>query len=186
MVVLHLVRHALSAQSSERPSWEWLLAPGAAEGAERLRTSGALPEQARWVSSPEPKAVSTAGLLTRTEVHPDDGLREALRDPAWLDRDEFERLVLLSFAHPDVSVRDGWEPLAMTRERVARAARRAVRAADGADVVLVGHGTALTMLVSALTGAQPDVAAWQAMRMPDHCSVAWPDRVLSAWGAWDA
>lgn len=186
MVTLHLVRHALSNQSSERPSWEWPLAATADVDARRLGASGVLPVAACWVSSSEPKAVATARLLTPGDVAVDDGLREARRDPAWLQVDTFHRLVLRSFAYPDVSVREGWEPLAETSARVARSARRAVREAAGRDVVLVGHGTALTMLVSALTGAAPDVAAWQTMPMPDHCALAWPDRVLSAWGAWSA
>lgn len=186
MVTLHLVRHALSAQSSERPSSEWRLAPTAGEGARRLGASGVLPDNAFWVSSSEPKAAATAHLLVAGDVRLDDGLREARRDPTWLERDELHRLVLLSFAHPHESVRAGWEPLGATQARALASARRAVHEAGGRDVVLVGHGTALTMLVSGLTGAAPAVDAWQSMRMPDHCALAWPDRLLAPWGAWDA
>ena len=35
------------------------------------------------------------------------------------------------------------------------------------DVVLVGHGTAWTCLVSALRGAPPDLDAWESLAMPD-------------------
>jgi hypothetical protein len=34
-------------------------------------------------------------------------------------------------------------------------------------LVLVGHGTAWTVLVAELTGAEPDLARWRAMAMPD-------------------
>ena len=38
---------------------------------------------------------------------------------------------------------------------------------EGQDLVLVGHGTAWTVLVAALTGAEPDLERWAALRMPD-------------------
>jgi broad specificity phosphatase PhoE len=186
MVMLHLVRHARSASVPTSPSWEWSLADGAETGAEQLLASGVLPTQALWVSSTEPKAVATARLLTASDVSLDDGLREAVRDPAWLPFEEFQGLVLRSFADPASSVRAGWEPLDVTRVRVTQAADAAVRQADGRDVVLVGHGTAWTMLVAALTGEPPDVEAWEAMLMPDHCSLEWPERVATPWGSWRA
>lgn len=47
------------------------------------------------------------------------------------------------------------------------AVRRILVAHPGDDVVLVGHGTAWTVLVAALTGRPPDLDAWAALRMPD-------------------
>src|SRR4051812_43434758 len=126
MVMLHLVRHARSAQTPALPSWEWPLTADARTGADRLRAAGVLPRDALWVSSTEPKAVATAAMLTADEVRLDDALREAERDPVWLDGGDFERLVLRSFAEPDVSVRQGWEPLTRTLVRVLAAAERAV------------------------------------------------------------
>ena len=35
------------------------------------------------------------------------------------------------------------------------------------EVVLVGHGTAWTLAVAALTGAAPDLERWRTMAMPD-------------------
>lgn len=187
MVILHLVRHARSAQTPSLPSWEWPLTADANDGAAWLRAAGVLPPDALWVSSSETKASATAALLTPSVVDLDDALREAHRDPAWLDGGEFERLVLRSFAEPAVSVRAGWEPLAQTTTRVVEAARGALDRAGERDVVLVGHGTAWTMLVAGLTDSPPDVEAWQAMRMPDHCALAWPpDGVVASWGSWAA
>lgn len=171
--MLHLVRHATPRMDRSRPPWQWVLAPSARESAGRLQDVGVLPVGAHWVSSSEPKAALTAALLTRTSVRLDDDLREARRDPAFLDLEDFNRLVLRSFADVEASAADGWEPLASTRSRVLAAAAASVTEASGRDVVLVGHGTAMTMLVAALTGAGPDVPAWKAMRMPDHCALAW-------------
>ncbi len=185
MVMLHLVRHARSAQDPGLPSWEWPLAEGAEVDAQRLRVAGVLPNQAVWVSSTETKAVATASLLTAAEVRQDGDLREAVRDPAWLRLEEFHALVLQCFAAPGESVRAGWEPLAVTEARVVAAARDSIARADGHDVVLVGHGTAWTMLVSGLTGEPPDVAGWDSMQMPDHCALEWPSRIVAPWGSWN-
>jgi broad specificity phosphatase PhoE len=206
--MLHLVRHASPRMDRSCPPWEWGLAPSARESADRLKDVGVLPGGAHWVSSSEPKAASTAALLTPTSIRLDDELREARRDPAFLDVEDFERLVLRSFADVEAPAADGWEPLAATRSRVVAAAAAAVTEAPGRDVVLVGHGTAMTMLVAALTGAGPDVPAWRAMRMPDHCALRWesveppPDQspeappgqraaravpgalLVAEWGAW--
>lgn len=186
MVMLHLVRHARPALDRTLPSWEWSLAEGAEAGTERLRASGVLPATAFWVSSTEAKAVETARLLTSAAVSLDGSLREAVRDAAWLSFEEFHSLVLRSFAEPDRSVRAGWEPLSVTQARVLSAAQAAVARAAGRDVVLVGHGTAWTMLVAGLTGEPPDIEAWSAMRMPDHCALEWPDRLVTPWGSWSA
>ena len=65
--------------------------------------------------------------------------------------------------------RRGWNG-GTTRSPVpdARWALDQVRAAYGdEDAVLVGHGTAWTVLVAALTGAQPDLERWRALQMPD-------------------
>jgi hypothetical protein len=37
----------------------------------------------------------------------------------------------------------------------------------GEDVVLVGHGTAWTLVVAELTGHRPDLDRWRALAMPD-------------------
>ena len=47
----------------------------------------------------------------------------------------------------------------------------------GTDLVLVGHGTAWTVLVASLTGERPDLDRWAAMAMPDLIEVAAPGRV---------
>jgi broad specificity phosphatase PhoE len=190
MVVVHLVRHAPPRIDRSAPPWEWTLAPSAAETASRLRDADVLPRDAWWVSSSEPKAVQTARLLTDLEVRLDPDLREAARDPVFLGMDEFNARVLRSFESPEAPAATGWEPLTATRSRVLLAAERAVEQAAGRDVVLVGHGTALTMLVSALRDEPPDVPAWVAMRFPDHCALVLqadgPALVAAAWGAWGA
>ena len=57
------------------------------------------------------------------------------------------------------------------------AVRALVADHPGTDVVLVGHGTAWTVLVASLTGEPPDLDRWAAMAMPDLIEVAAPGRV---------
>jgi broad specificity phosphatase PhoE len=72
-----------------------------------------------------------------------------------------------AFAQPGVPAYQGWEPLAGCRERTARAVD-GIRAAHSEDeVVLVGHGTAWTVLASELTGEPPDLDRRAALQMPD-------------------
>lgn len=153
-----------------------------------LRDSGVLPEDAAWTSSPEPKAVGTARLLTDTALMLEEDLLEAGRDESLVPESEFHQRVIRAFETPARSAAPGWEPLSWTRARVVRAARTALASAGERDVVLVGHGTALTMLVAGLTGELPDIAGWESMGAPDHAvlevRLSGKVRIASPWGAW--
>lgn len=134
----------------------------------QLRAAGVLPPDARWRSSPEPKAHQTAGRLRGGPVELVDDLAEQRRGPTWWpDPADFAAVVRRSVRHPDVPAVAGWETSSATRRRVGSAVRALLRAPG--DLVLVGHGTAWTLLVADLTGQEPDLAAWQAMAMPDVC-----------------
>lgn len=172
-MTLHLVRHGRSLPVAGEPPHAWDLDPAGFDDVWALRESGRLPEQAVWFCSPEPKAVATAQLLTEAEVGVVDGLREHVRETAdWID--DFQATVARAFADPEHPAYDGWEPLAACRERVVRAARGVLAAHPGEDVVLVGHGTAWTVLAAELTGTAPDLARWSVMTMPDLFVVPLP------------
>jgi broad specificity phosphatase PhoE len=53
------------------------------------------------------------------------------------------------------------------RDRVVPAVRRVLDVHAGEDVVLVGHGTAWTVLVAALTDTPPDIDRWERLATPD-------------------
>ena len=42
---------------------------------------------------------------------------------------------------------------------------------EGQDLVLVGHGTAWTLVLAALTAPSPTWTGWAALRMPDVWTV---------------
>ncbi len=165
-MALYLVRHGRPLVDTSRPAHTWELDPQGYDDIWALRESGRLPSLAAWFSSPEPKALGTAGLLTDAQVGVVDDLAEHRRDSAgWID--DFEGVVRRAFADPARPAHVGWEPLADCRRRVVAAARPIVTALGDQDVVLVGHGTAWTLLAAELTGAEPDLDAWRALAMPD-------------------
>jgi broad specificity phosphatase PhoE len=164
-VTLHLVRHGRPTMTRDVPAAAWDLDPTAYDDVWALRSSGLLPARAAWFTSPEPKALQTAQLLTDAEVGVLDDLREHERAGEWVD--DFAGAVRRAFEHPDVPALDGWEPLDACRERVVAAVRRVVDVHGGDDVVLVGHGTAWTLVVADLTGEPPDLERWAGLAMPD-------------------
>lgn len=158
---LFVVRHGRPLIDRMRPAHEWPLDTAYADDVRALRSG--LPEHAAWYSSPEPKALATALLLTDEPVEVVDDLREhERRSTDWVD--DFEALVRRAFDAPDVPAYDG---LADTRRRVLTAVSGILEVRPAADVVLVGHGTAWTVLRAALTGEPPDLDAWARLAMPD-------------------
>ena len=169
-MTLHLVRHGLPVIDPQRPAAEWELDPAGFDDIWALRESDRLPQRAAWFSSPEPKAQQTAQLLTDGEVGIIEELREHGRGvTAWTE--DFQDCVLAAFAQPDTSAVPGWEPLAALRERLVPAVRRVLDVHGDDDVVMVGHGTAWTLLVAELTGAEPDLVRWRSLAMPDVITV---------------
>ena len=162
-MTLQLVRHGRPRIDPDRPAAEWGLDPAGYDDVWALRDR--LPAAAAWYSSPEPKALQTAELLTDGDIGVVDGLREQRRG-GWVE--DFEEAVRQAFAEPDAAARPGWEPLAACRDRVLGAVRPILAAHEGEDVVLVGHGTAWTVLAAALRGgAGPRLRDWETLRMPD-------------------
>lgn len=171
--MLHLVRHGRSLPVVGVPAHEWELDPAGFDDVWALRESGRLPERAAWFCSPEPKAIGTAQLLTEGEVGVVAGLREHVRESHdWLE--DFTAVVRRAFAEPHLSAHPGWEPLAACCDRVRRTAAGILGVHAGEDVVLVGHGTAWTLLAAALTGTEPNLERWAALRMPDVIDVPLP------------
>ncbi|HET6697482.1 MAG TPA: histidine phosphatase family protein [Nocardioidaceae bacterium] len=171
---LHLVRHARSRPVPELPPHRWGLDPAGRPALDALRDSGKLPVGAPWFSSPEEKAHQTALHLADGPVTVVQGLREHVRDTTtWFD--DFGSVVRRAFAEPDVCAVPGWEPLSALRTRLRAAVLPILAVHRDEEVVLVGHGTAWTVLVSELTGGAPDLEAWARLEMPDLWTLDRPD-----------
>lgn len=168
--MLYLVRHGRPLVEPGLMPSAWELDPAGFDAIWALRESGRLPDHARWYASSEPKAIATAHLLTDGEVGIVEGLCEQVRETGdWLD--DFEAVVRRAFADPDRPAHPGWEPLAVTRERVVTAVRLLLGDHPGEDLVLVGHGTAWTVVAAELTGGEPDLDRWSGLGMPDVIDV---------------
>lgn len=168
-MTLHLVRHGRPLIIPGTPAAGWDLDPATYDDVWALRSSGRLPARAAWFTSPEPKAVQTAQLLTDAEVGVLPDLREHERTGEWVE--DFVGAVRLAFDAPDGAVVAGWEPLSACRDRVVPAVRRVLDVHGDDDVVLVGHGTAWTLVVADLTGRAPDLERWRTLAMPDVITV---------------
>lgn len=163
MAELTLVRHGRPAIAPALPPHRWELAADSADGIRAIAPVG--DPAAAWFSSPEPKALGTATLLAPATVEVVADLREAERTAAWMDDPEqFRAVVRRAFQRPQAPALPGWEPLASCRARVAAVVRGLLDRSR--PTVLVGHGTAWTLLVAELTGQPPDLDAWAAMPLP--------------------
>ncbi|CAM3606456.1 histidine phosphatase family protein [Nocardioides zeicaulis] len=173
-MTLHLVRHGRPLVVPGVPAAEWDLDPAAYDDVWALRASGRLPARAAWFSSAEPKAQQTAELLTDAGFGVLPDLGEHVRSAEWVE--DLDGAVRRAFASPDEPALPGWEPLSSCRDRVVPAVRRVLEVHGDDDVVLVGHGTAWTLVVADLTGEAPDVDRWAGLAMPDLITVATPPR----------
>jgi broad specificity phosphatase PhoE len=170
-VLLHLVRHRRPVIEPGKPASSWQLDDAAISEMQQLRTfMNANVRAASWYSSDEPKALGTARALTDGEIEVEPGLREAIRADWFPHQDQFRAAVLAAFGAPSRAGRPGWEPLDQTHARILAAVARIVDRSR-TDVVLVGHGTAWTLLVSEITGQPPDLESWRRLRMPDLCTL---------------
>ena len=162
-MTLFLVRHGRPLVDPSMPAHEWPLDPAAYDDVVALAPR--LPQHAAWYCSPELKAVETAQLLTHGPIGMVDALVEHRRGADWVE--DFQATVRRAFERPDVPAHPGWEPLADCRARIALAGREILATHGGEDVVLVGHGTAWTVLAAELTDAPPDLDRWASLAMPD-------------------
>jgi broad specificity phosphatase PhoE len=162
--VLYLVRHGRPLVDRARPAKDWELDLAYARDVRALRPL--VPQHAAWFSSPEPKALATARLLTDQPVEVIDDLREQHRDTTdWIE--DFETVLGRAFQYPGVPAYAGWEPLAATYGRVVSAVAAIIDQRPARDVVLVGHGTTWTLVRSAVTGAPLDLDWCARLAMPD-------------------
>ena len=171
MPAVWLVRHGRSTPDPDTPPETWQLAEDALPGIDALRPL--LPDTDAWYTSPEPKAVATARRIRGADVPVVDALAEHRRGPHWFDDPaDFRDAVRRVFARPTDRALPEWEPLADLEARLVPAVREILVRHPDEDVVLVGHGTAWTLLRAVLTGEEPDLEAWAALRMPDVWKVS--------------
>ena len=168
MSTLILVKHSLPEIIENIPAREWTLSEEGRARCKRLaeRLANHTPE--RLVSSLEPKARETSELVAKELGVPSsamEGLHEHERSVVgYLSKDEFQEAVRTFFAHPDVLV-FGSETAAQTHQRFQSAINSILSRFPGRTIVVVAHGTVISLFVSRLTGIS-DLFLWKELGLP--------------------
>jgi len=173
---LILVRHSVPDIRPDVPSAEWRLSP---EGFARARglARRVQPQGASAIfTSREPKAAETARAMAGEwglEVEEVDGLHEHERPLVQIfPREVFEATIRELFNRPGELV-FGSETAERARRRFTVAVMRLVAARSG-DVVVVTHGTVMTLFVAAAAGVEP-FSFWKRQQMPFAVTLALPE-----------
>ena len=119
-------------------------------------------------SSVEPKAVETAQIIAsacEVELNLGEGLQEHDRSNVpFLSRPEFESAVQEFFKQPDTLV-FGRETANQAHERFSGVITSLLEEYKDQDVVIVAHGTVISLFVSRLTGASA-FFLWEKLGLP--------------------
>jgi len=173
---LVLVKHSLPAIDRDRPPSRWTLSH---EG--RLRAAALADHLARFTpavlyASPAPKTIETATIAAErlgVAVEPVAGLEEHARDTEPITTPEdFRMRAKRLFEEPDRVV-FGTESATAARRRFTRALMGVVAGRPGGDLVVVSHGTVITLFVSAAAGVEP-YAFWNRLGLPSYVVLALP------------
>jgi broad specificity phosphatase PhoE len=177
---LILVRHSIPEIRREEPAAEWRLSDAGVERAKAFARH-VDPGTARTVfSSAEPKALETARALAAVwglAAGAVPGLHEHERPEARIFfRPEFEARVRALFARPTEQV-FGAETADHARRRFTLAVMRLV-AQSSDDVIVVTHGTVMTLFVAEAAGVEP-FALWKSQDMPCAVTMSIPELQLT-------
>jgi broad specificity phosphatase PhoE len=177
---LILVRHGHTEVSADTPSADWpLSAHGLARSRELGRRLGPV-AAATIYSSTERKAVETAraiGEALQLPVATAEGLHEHdRRGTPLLEPRELETAMRRFFAAPSDCV-FGRESAAAAASRFTRALDALTSTAAADDLVVVTHGTVMTLFLTGAGGIDP-YSFWRALPMPCAALVRLPDLAL--------
>lgn len=165
---LILVRHSIPEIREDLPAREWHLSEEGKRLAERLAGHLMQYRPEIIIASPEPKARETAEILARRLQLPmqeHDNLHEHERSLVpYVSQQEFQTAVHQFFEKPDTLV-FGSETADQAHERFSRVVNSIVSRNDKSKIVIVAHGTVISLFVSRLTG-QPGFEIWSELGLP--------------------
>ena len=174
---LILVKHSQPALEPDVPAAQWHLS---AEGERRcgpLADRLAAYAPATLVASTEPKAQETAALVAARLGLPwrtAPGLHEHDRaGVGWLPEGALEQRVAAFFAQADALV-FGQETAAVARLRFQAAVADVLAQTPQGTVVIVAHGTVITLFTAAHTGLPP-LPLWHRLGLPSFVVLTVPD-----------
>ncbi|MGH2517776.1 MAG: histidine phosphatase family protein [Ktedonobacterales bacterium] len=179
---LLLVRHAAPIIEPGVPAARWRLSEAGHAAAASLAKRLTHYSISTFATSLEPKAVETATILAAPFRKPVDmygGLHEHERSQVpLLGKDQFAATMARFFRRQKELV-FGDETAAQARNRFAAAIETVVRMAHGkGDLLVVTHGTVLTLFVAAHNPIEP-FTFWRGLALPDLIALRLPDYTLS-------
>lgn len=176
------MRHSAVEMDPDTPSHLWRLS---AEGRQRslelaLRLIPTNPGVV--VTSREPKAVETGQILADAlavgceigrDLHEHDRQGVAFFDT----REAFEAAVIDFFAHPH-TLRLGRETAEAALARFDAAVKQALATHPEGDLIIVAHGTVITLFVCRYNPKVDPILFWRSLEMPDRFTLSLPEYTL--------
>lgn len=182
MAYLILIRHSISQQQPGVSAHEWTLTEAGRARCTRLAAELRPYQPAVIVSSEEPKARLTAGLVAHELGLPTEtefGLHEQKRATApYSDAETFRASIQRLLTEPD-SLVFGEETGSAARERFVHAVTHILARHPGQTVAAVTHGTVLALYLAQAAGLDP-VAYWRSLGMPAYIVLTLPDYRVAA------
>ena len=164
---LVLVRRAQVRLDAELPPRLWELTAEGRAAAEALARLALFAGAAAVITSPEPKARATAEPIARAagvELRVEPDLREAERGASPVD-DRARFVAQVDGWLSGIPV-PGWEERDAAAARIVACIEQLLRSCRG-DLVLVSHGTVLSLYLASLRGqARVDLAEWESIALP--------------------
>jgi broad specificity phosphatase PhoE len=165
---LILVKHSVPEIEQDQPANTWRLSNEGQRRAQRLAEELLSFEPEIVLSSDEPKSVETAEILShrlQLDMHTLPGLHEHDRSNVpFLSHDAFQASMRDFFQRPDALV-FGRETADQAHNRFYRAVHSILTEYRNNTVIIVAHGTVISLFVARLTGTS-DLELWNRLGLP--------------------
>lgn len=175
-----LVKHAKPTIDPNVDACMWLISSEGLAAAERLADRLTAYEIDTVISSDEPKAEATAGVICSRvglDLTTVPGLREHdRRGVGWMAIDELREKVRLFFANPSDLV-FGNESADDAYARFRHAVTSSLQPRSFNNAAVVADGTVIALYVSRLAGVEP-FALWKRLGHPSYVVMSWPQNRL--------
>ena len=180
MKTLILVKHSSPEIVENIPAREWTLSHEGRIRSHRLAEL-LLPYQPEVITcSLEPKALETASILAKDlglAVEAVQGLHEHDRSSTpFYSREEFQKLMQEFFEKPAVPV-FGKETADQSLARFRAAVERILKSYEDKSVIIVAHGTVISLFVAWLTGCD-GYSLWRDLGLPSFVTLDLQSRAL--------
>jgi broad specificity phosphatase PhoE len=177
---LILVKHSLPEIIPSLPANQWSLSEAGRARCKPLTERVQLYAPDIVISSLEPKAVQTGQILAseiNKPFHSVEGLHEHDRTgQEYLSKEQFEARVFEFFKRPNMLVM-GRETAAQAGERFSRALASVEMDHPNRNVLVVSHGTVITLFVEKVTGLDP-FPVWKSLDLPSFVAFSLPGHTL--------